>query len=408
MSDAYIFDAVRTPRGKGVAARKDKPAGALHGLMPHDLVSQLVAALGQRHGEGLASSIHQLRLGCVGQVDSQGGHLALVSRIAAGLDSSVVPKTLNNYCVSGLSCVIDSASWINAGNQGLTLAGGVEMVSQVPFQADRAAYYCDPQTAGALKWLAPVMGAELIATQQGYSKSELDEVTLRSHQRAAAAWEAGAYDRSVIPVKDQHGLVVLERDESIRGGLHLEDLAQRPPAFAALGQSGQDRLALQHFSELERVEHLHSVANCPPMADGAALVVTGNLQAGLRADIKPRARIKATAETAGDPILQFGAGFAAMELALKKAALTLADLDRIEFMEAFAAVPLHFERHYGADLSKTNVYGGHLAMGHPMGASGAILLTTALSALEQSDGQLAMAVALAGGGMGAAVIIERI
>ncbi|MFK7956001.1 MAG: acetyl-CoA C-acyltransferase [Lysobacterales bacterium] len=408
MSDAYIFDAVRTPRGKGVAARKDKSAGALNGVMPHELVSQLVAALIRRNGEGLSSEIDQLRLGCVGQVDSQGGHVALVSRIAADLPTSVVPKTLNNYCVSGLTSVIESASWTSAGGQGMALAGGVEMVSRVPFQADRAAYYCDPEVAKNLCWLAPAMGAELIATQKGYVKADLDAVTLRSHQRAAAAWEAGAYDSSVIPVRDSEGQVLLQRDESIRGTMNMDDLSRLQPAFVALGQSGQDQIALEHFSALDKVDHVHSVANCPPMADGAALLVTGDLESGKQAGMNPRARIRATAETAGDPILQFGAGFAAMEQVLKRSGLTLGDLHRIEFMEAFAAVPLHFERHYNADLSRTNVYGGHLAMGHPMGASGAILLTTALNALEQSDGELAMVVTLAGGGIGAAVIIERV
>ncbi len=408
MTDVFIFDALRTPRGKGVGPAKGKPGGALHSLAPQELIHQLVAALQRRNGEDFSPQVARLLLGCVGQVDSQGGHLALVSRIASGLAENVVPKTINNYCVSGLSSVIEGVRWSQAGEGGLTLAGGVEMLSQVPFQGDRGSYYCDPKTSSQLNWLAPIMGAEILASQMGYSKADLDEATVRSHQRAAKAFSGGKYAGSVMPVRDPAGEVMLGHDEWVRGELTLDDLERRSPAFVELGQAGQDQRALAAFPELNAIDHVHSVANCPGLADGAALVVTGSAEAGRRAGLEPRARVVAAVETAGDPVLQFGAGFQAMEQVLRKSGLSLPELDRIEFMEAFAAVPVHFERRYQPDMSRVNVNGGHLAMGHPMGATGAVLLTTLVHELEHSDLGLGMVVALAGGGLGAAMIIERI
>ncbi|MEM7704602.1 MAG: acetyl-CoA C-acyltransferase [Pseudomonadota bacterium] len=407
MTRTYIYDALRTPRGKGTAPREGKAGGALASVPPQHLVSQLVDALAERHDKGAMASVAQLLLGCVGQVGSQGGHLALVSRIASSLPETVAPKTLNNYCVSGMTAVIEAALRSRAGDAGLSLAGGVEMLSQVPFQADKAAYYADPATSAQLNWVAPIMGAELIATEEGFTKADLDRLTLRSHQRAAAAWEAGKYDASVIPVRDRDGVTLLAHDELVRPGLSAEQLESMPPAFAELGQAGQDQRVLDHRPNLSAIDHVHSIANCPGMADGAALVLTGSAEAGQSVGLRPRARVLAVAETAGDPVLQFGAGFAAMEQALESAGLELAQLDRIEFMEAFAAVPLRFERRFDVDPERINVNGGHLAMGHPMGATGAILLCTLLNELEQSDTGLGMAVALAGGGIGSAMIIER-
>lgn len=412
MSDAFIYEAVRTPRGKGRARENGKPAGALHGIAPHELVSQLVEAIGARAGPDALTNVSRMILGCVGQVGAQGGHLALVSRLAAhrgtALANDVAVKTINNYCVSGLSAVNESALWARAGEDRLSLAGGVEMLSRVPFLADAADYYSNASLKSELEWLAPIMGAELMATIEGFDKSSLDEITLRSHQRADRAWNEGRYDASVIPVRDGGGSPLLARDEWIRPDLTMDALEQMPPAFAEAGADGQDTVMLKHFPKLAAISHVHSVANTPGLADGAALVLTGSREAGAAAGLRPRARIVAIAETAGDPILQFSAGFDAMESVLKKAGLNIHQLDLIEFMEAFAAPPLKFLRTYGPDVDKVNVNGGHLAMGHPMGATGAILTTTLLHELERRDGALGMVVALAAGGIGSAMIMERV
>lgn len=413
MAEAYIYDAVRTPRGKGRAATDGRPGGALCQIAPHELVRQLIVALSDRVGPDAVKGVARLILGCVGQVGAQGGHIALVSRLwaaknGAGVSNDVHVKSLNNYCVSGLTAVNEGAMWARAGEDGLCLAGGVEMLSSTPFLADGADYYTDKRLAADLEWLAPIMGAELVATIEGLQKKDLDEVTLASHRRASAAWDEGRYDASVIPVRDGDGEIVLARDEWIRPKLTMEALAAMPPAFAGQGEQGADAIMLRHYPQLARIEHVHSIANTPGLADGAALVLTGSKVAGAASGLRPRARILAVAETSGDPILQFGAGFKAMDVVLKKAGLSLSQLDRIEFMEAFAAPPVRFLKTYEPDPARVNVNGGHLAMGHPMGATGAILTTTLLHELERSGGALGMVVALAAGGIGSALIMERV
>jgi len=302
MSDAFIFDAVRTPRGKGRADENGKPPGALSRISPHSLVTQLVEAIGERAGADALANTARLILGCVGQVGAQGGHIALVSRLNAvkagsGLTNDVAVKTINNYCVSGLTAVNESALWARAGEKKLTLAGGVEMLSQVSFLADGADYYSNPALKANLEWLAPIMGAELMATIEGFDKRSLDEITLMSHQRAHRAWDEGRYDKSVIPVRDNNGNVVLSRDEWIRPDLTMAALEQMPPAFA--DDQDQDAIMLRHFPELQVISHVHSVANTPGLADGAALVLTGSREAGAAAGLRPRARIVAIAEVAG-------------------------------------------------------------------------------------------------------------
>lgn len=392
MNDApvYIYDAVRTPRAKGRAAHKDKPGGALSGLSPQTLVAGLVNAVEGRN-PGTKDTIDRLSLGCVGQIGPQGGHIALSSRIAAGLPDKTAVRTLNNNCVSGLSAVMDAALWTGR-DSGLALAGGVEMLSRVGFLADKADFYTDPK----LGWMPPVLGAELIATIDAIPKAELDDFTRHSHQRAHAAWERGAYDSHVIPVV-QDGQTLIARDALIRPDLDADRLAAMPPAFGEQGAAYADRIST-------KITPTHSVANCPGMADGAALILLGSEQSGLI----PRARIVDYTETAGDTILQLTAGLEAMQVILDRQSLTPADIHRWEFMEAFAAPPVKFLRDTGVDPDRVNVNGGHLAMGHPMGATGAILLTTLLNELESSDTTLGMVVAQAGGGIGAALMIERL
>lgn len=408
MHDAYIFDAVRTPRGKGRAPRGDRPGGALSGVAPHALVSGLVDAIAERKSVEATNAVNSLTLGCVGQVGSQGGHLALISRLASKIPHDVAVKTLNNYCVSGISAAMDGAMRVQSGQDNLALVGGVESLSQVPFLADKAAYYSDPDMVRDLKYAPPIMGAELVATIEGYTKDDLDMLTFTSHKRAAKAWDDGFYQSHVIPVKDENGETLLERDELIRADMTVEKLSAMPPAFAAQGEMGYDAMMLAEHPELSVISHVHSIANCPGMADGASLLLLGSLEAGQQHGLTPLAKITAFADAGADPVLQLTAGFAAMEKLLAQQKMKLSDIDRIEFMEAFAAIPLKFLRDYDVDPGRVNVNGGHLAMGHPMGATGGILLTSLVHELINCGGQTGLVVAQAGSGIGAAMLIERV
>jgi acetyl-CoA C-acetyltransferase len=402
LTDAWIYDAVRTPRGKG------REGGALAGLGPHELIAQLVAALKDRAGAGAVDSASALILGCVGQVGPQGGNIALVSRLHAGLPHDMTAWTLNNFCVAGLTAAGQAAALASAGENRLMLAGGVEMMSHVPFMGDKASYYTDPDLARALRYAPVALSADLLATKAGLDRAALDHEVITSHQRAARAWAEGRHDAAVIPVRGPDGNVLLERDECIRPGMDQAALDALPPAFEKLGAAGYDAMMLAANPGLERVEHLHSIAHCPPMADGAALALIGSKAAGEAAGLKPKARIRARIDRGGDPVDQLTAGFSAMDALLEETGLTLRDFDRIEFMEAFAAVPALFRRDRGADPDRVNVNGGHLAMGHPMGATGAILLTTLVHELIRCGGSLGLAVAHGGSGTGSAMIVERL
>ncbi len=406
-TEPFIFDAIRTPRGLGRAPKNDKPGGSLSSCAPHELVVGLIDELNKRNS-GLLENISSLTLGCVGQVKAQGGHLALICRLASDIPNHAPVKTLNNYCVSGLTAINDAAMTVEAGKDGFLVAGGVESLSSVGFLGDNASYYSDPKLSTSLNWAPPVMGAELIATIEGYSKRELDEVTLKSHKKAAIAWQNGSYKESVIPVKDVNGKILLDHDELIRQGLTAEKLGSMPPAFAEQGKLGFDKMMLAKHPALDAIQHIHSIANCPGMADGAALAVIGSKAAGAAVGLEAKARIIAAVETAGDPVIQLTAGFDAIELLLRQTGFTIHDFDRIEFMEAFASPLVKFFRTYDPDTDKVNANGGHIAMGHPMGATGAILLTTLTHELERSDTTLGIVVAQAAGGIGSAMIIERI
>lgn len=399
--DIYIYDAIRTPRGKS------KDTGGLAEFTPHELVRQLIEALKTRASPDAIERAAALTLGCVGQIGAQGGHLALVSRLHAGLPDQTRATTVNNYCVSGMTAA-GMAAHEAAGlkDDRLRIAGGVEMMSRVPFMGDHAFYYDDPATSAALRYVPVVLSADLMATMEGFEKDALDAVTARSHQRAAAARDLERGE--IIAIRREDGSVALEQDECVRPQTTEEALSAMAPAFAEMGASGFDAIMLKARPELSEIRHVHSVANCPPTCDGASLIVLGSKAAGEAAGLKPRARIRALAEATGDPVLQLTSGFAAMDLALERAGLGLSDLDQIEFMEAFAATPVKFERDYKPDLEKMNPEGGHLAAGHPMGASGAILISTLLAGLERRGGQTGLAVAHGGSGVGSAIVIERV
>jgi len=398
----YIYDAVRTPRGKG------RPDGSLAAFTPAQLVGHLVRALERRNGRDAIGAAQHFTLGCVTQMGSQGGHLALASRIQADLPDAMACLTINNFCVSGLSALADAARRVGSGQADLALAGGVESMSRVVFLADQADYYADLALAGSMGWAPVGVAADLLATREGVTRPEMDAAVLRSHARAAAAWDAGRYDGRVIPVETPDGTVALARDENIRDFGDGASLARLGPVFAPPGAAGFDDIVLAHKPEIGAVQHMHTVAHCPPVSDGASLLLVGSREAGERLGLRPLARIRAVAESADDHVMQLTAGYRAMDLALARAGLALNEVGAVEFMEAFAAVPVLFERNYEPDMARVNPNGGHLAMGHPMGATGAILTTTLLDDMVQLDADTGLVVATGGVGVGAAMVLERV
>jgi len=389
----YLYDAVRTPRGKA------RPDGGLAALTPQELLRQLQRALLQRQGGAAAAQPQALLLGCVGQLGSQGGHLALVSKLHAGLPDSCWALTLNNYCVSGLSAIALAATLVQAGQAQQLLAGGVEMMSQVGFMADRASYYSDASFAPRSRYVPVAVAADRLATAEGVDRAALDRVTLTSQQRAAASESDAHLQSSRIAILNAEGGIALAHDECLRPKTSSESLIALAPAFGALAAEYAQALDGSNFPPL------HTYSHAPPMCDGAGLALVGG--AGLEG-AAPRARILAFAEAGGDPAAGLLAGLAAMQQALDKAGLTLAQMDRIEFMESFAVTLAKFLRDAGADPARVNVSGGHLAKGHPLGASGAILLSTLLDTLDAASGRYGLLVCTGASGVGAAMVIERL
>ncbi|HEY0926787.1 acetyl-CoA C-acyltransferase [Brevundimonas sp.] len=379
---AYIIDAVRTPRAKA------RPDGGLAALKPHELVAGLIDALDQRNG-GAAHRADALILGAVGQVGAQGANVALVTKMHAGLPDEAYAFSLNNYCVSGLTAIGQAANMVAAGDAKTALAGGVEMMSRVPFMGDKADYYEDASFPRRTRYIPVVVAADRLAEDIGVTRQEMDDAALRSQQRTAAA-EGTPLTKSRIPLNG------LTTEEPARASTTAESLAAMPAAFAPLGEQYADALGAR------KIDHRHTVAHAPPMCDGAGLALVSAAADGARA------KIVAYAEAGGDPEASLTAGFTAMDRALAKAGLTLGDMDRIEFMEAFAVTIVKFLRERDVDADKVNVGGGHLAKGHPMGATGAILLSSLLDALDAAKGRYGLVVAAGAQGVGAAMIVERI
>ena len=398
MNDVYIFDAVRSPRAKG------RPGGALSSLLPHQLVAQLVDALRQRTHPDAIASIDAFTLSCVGQMGAQGGHLGLVSKLEARLPKSVTTQTINNFCVGGLSAIGNAFAAVASGQADLTLAGGVEMMSHVPFLHDGAAYYTDPEVAAALRFAPVGVAADHLAVRHDVSRSTLDAYTLESHRRAAWAWDAGVYDGQVVPIHGPDGALLADRDETIRAEMTQESLDALEPVFASAGRETYDAVIT---GDDTAIEHRHTLAHCPPIADGASLVLLGTAEAGRRHGLDPAARVDAIVESGADEIEQLTAGEAAMSMILQRTGHQLSDFDTIEYMEAFAAVPAIFHARHDVDHARVNPNGGHLAMGHPMGATGAILTTALVHHLVRDGGGLGLTVAHGGSGVGAAAILSR-
>lgn len=400
LRDTFVYDAVRTPRGKG------SPNGALASVPPNELVSQLVAALGVRNGEATLRHVQKLVLSCVGQVGAQGGHIAMVSRLSSQLSNAVTVLSLNNFCAGGLNAIGLANAMVRSHELDLVLAGGVECMSQVPFLADNASYYNDPDLSWDLHFVPVGLSADYLAFAHDVSRGALNEASYESHQRAARAWREGRYDSAVVPVRDRAGAIVLDKDETIREQLTPEAMAGLSPVFEAQGQERYDAVIRSVRPGLGEIDHRHTLANCPPIADGASLVLLGSREAGARAGLEPLARLAAFVEASGDPVDQLTSGVAAMKLLLAREKLDLDDFDLIEFMEAFAVTPARFYRDFAPDRARVNVNGGHLAMGHPMGATGAVLTTTLTHEMKARGARRGLVVATGGSGVGAAAVFE--
>ena len=401
MSEALIYDHVRTPRGKG---KKD---GSLHQASPVWLLRGLLQSLQQRL-ELDTSLVDDVVLGCVTPVGEQGADIARTAVLDAGWAESVAGVTLSRFCASGLEAVNLAAAKVASGFEDMAVAGGVESMSRWPMGSDGGAWFMDPRVNQALGFVPQGVGADLIATLEGFTRHDLDSYALQSHQRAAAAREAGRFSRSVIPVHDIAGLPMLLEDETIRANATLEAMAKLEPSFAAMGAMGFDATALRKYTTVEQIAHVHHAGNASGIVDGAALMLIGSRAAGERAGLRARARVRAVAVVGSEPTIMLTGPTPACRKALAKAGLAAADIDLWEINEAFAAVPMKTARDLGVSLDRVNVNGGAIALGHPLGATGCMILGTLLDELERRDLALGCATLCVGGGMGIATIIERI
>ncbi|MGH3731055.1 MAG: acetyl-CoA C-acetyltransferase [Micromonosporaceae bacterium] len=403
MSDAYIYEAIRTPRGRG------KKTGSLHGVKPISLVVGLIDELRRRHPDMDPALIDDLVLGVVTPIGDQGSDIAKVAAIAAGLPDTVGGIQLNRFCASGLEAVNIAAQKVASGWDQMVLAGGVESMSRVAMGSDGGAWAMDPETAYDTYFVPQGISADLIATMEGFSRTDVDGFAARSQELAAKAWAGGYFAKSVVPVVDRNGITVLDHDEHMRPGSTVESLGQLKPSFEMIGEfGGFDAVALQKYHWVEKINHVHGPGNSSGIVDGAALVLVGSEEAGQAAGLTPRARVVATATSGADPTIMLTGPTPATQKVLAKAGLTVDDIDLFELNEAFAAVVLKWQRDLGIPDDKLNVNGGAIALGHPLGATGAMLVGTMVDELERRDGRYALVTLCIGGGMGVATIIERI
>ncbi len=402
MTDAYVYDHVRSPRGRGRAN------GSLHEVTPVDLVTQVLESIRDRN-ELDTSKLDDVVLGCASPVGEQGSVIARTAVLNADYDQSVPGKQLNRFCASGLEAVNTAAGQIMAGQSDLTIGGGIECMSRVPMGSDSGAMHADPAIAYKTYFAPQGIGADLIATKFGFSREDVDAYAVESQKRAANAWENGYFDQSVTPIKDQLGMTLLDKDEHMRPGTTLEDLSGLKAAFAVPGeQAGFDAVALQKYPEVEFINHVHTGGNSSGIVDGAAAVLLGNKEMGDSLGLKPRARIKGFSSVGTDPTIMLTGPAPSAEKVLKRCGMTTDDIDLFELNEAFASVVMLFMQKLGIEHDKINVNGGAIAMGHPLGATGAIILGTVLDELERRDLNTALINLCVGGGMGTATIIERV
>jgi len=403
MTEAFIYEAIRTPRGRG------KANGSLHGVKPVSLVTGLIDEMRTRHPDLDTNQIDDLILGCLTPLGDQGANIAKTSAIAAGLPDTVAGMQINRYCSSGLEAINIAAAKVRSGWDDMLLAGGVESMSRVPMGSDGGPWAMDPETAYNTYFVPQGISADLIATIEGFSREDVDSYAVRSQERAAAAWSSGRFAKSVVPVKDINGVTILDHDEFLRPDTTVESLSKLNPSFAAMGDMGGfDAVALQKYHWVERIDHVHTPGNSSGIVDGAALTLVGSEAAGKAAGLTPRARVFATAVTGADPTIMLTGPTPATHKVLAAAGLKPEDIDVWELNEAFASVVLKWMKDFNLDIEQVNVNGGAIAMGHPIGATGAMITGTVMDELERTGGRYGLITLCIGGGMGIATIIERV
>ena len=400
-SEAYIYDSIRTPRGRG------KASGALHEVKPVTLLSNLLRELQQRN-DLPTKQVDDIVMGCVTPVGDQGADIAKVAAMAAGWDDDVAGVSINRFCASGAEAVNMAAMKIRSGWEQLVVAGGVESMSRVPMGSDGGAMGADPETSLNTHFMPQGIGADLIATLDGFSREDVDSYALGSQRKASEAWQRGAFSKSVIPVKDRNGITILDHDELVRPDASLEALAKLPGSFEFLGNLGFDNVPRGKYPQVESIQHVHTAGNSSGIVDGAAALLIGSEQAGKQLGIQPRAKIIASALVGTDPTIMLTGPAPSARKALAVAGLGFEDIDLYEVNEAFAAVAMRFQGDTGVPFDRINVNGGSIAMGHPLGATGAMLVGTVLDELEARDLQRGLVTLCVGGGMGIATIIERV
>ena len=402
MTDAFILDAVRTPRGRG------RPDGSLHAITPVQLAAQTLAAIRDRNSLD-TNLVDDVVLGCVSPGGEQGADRARVAALVAGYAESVPGKQINRFCASALESVNTAAAQVMSGQDELVIGGGVESMSRVPMGSDGGAWAIDPQVAWYQYFVPQGVSADLIATLDGHTREQVDAYAVESQRRAALAQQAGHFDRSVVPVRDVIGQVMLAKDEYLRPGTTLQDLAKLKPAFAQVGEEGGfDAVAIQRYPQVESVSHVHTAGNSSGIVDGAAAVLVGSRRAARKAGLRARARIVGFASIGSEPTIMLTGPAAASRKALKRARMKPLDIDLWEINEAFASVVLRYQRDMELAPDKVNVNGGAIALGHPLGATGAVILGTVLDELERRDLSTALVTLCVGAGMGTATIIERV
>jgi len=402
-TEAFVYDAIRTPRGRG------KKTGSLHGTKPISLVVGLLDELRKRNPTLDLDRISDLLLGVVTPIGDQGSDIAKTAAIAAGLPDTVGGVQLNRFCASGLEAVNIAAQKVRAGWDEVVIGGGVESMSRVAMGSDGGAWAMDPATAYDTYFIPQGVGADLIATIEGFSREDVDGYAVSSQQRAAKAWAEGYFKNSVIPVFDQNGLVILDRDEHMRPESTVETLGKLPASFAAIGDMGGfDAVALQKYHHVEKINHVHSAGNSSGIVDGAGLVLIASEEAGTAMGLTPRARIVATATSGADSTIMLTGPIPATEKLLARTGLTVEDIDLFELNEAFASVVMNYQKKLNIPSEKLNVNGGAIAMGHPLGGTGAMILGTMVDELERREARRALVTLCIGGGMGVATLIERV
>ena len=401
MTEAYIYDALRTPRGKG---KKD---GSLHQATPVWLLRTLLQTLQQRHHLD-TSLVDDVVLGCVTPVGEQGADIARTAVLDAGWADSVAGVTLSRFCASGLEAVNLATAKMMSGMEDMIVAGGVESMSRWPMGSDGGAWVMDPRVNTALHFVPQGVSADLIATMEGFSRADLDGFAAESHRRAMLAQAEGRFDKSIVAVKDINGMTMLAKDETIRPGTSAESLSKLMPSFEMMGTMGFDATALDKYTTVEKIIHAHHAGNSSGIVDGAALLLLGSKEAGIKAGLKPRAKVRMYAVIGSEPTIMLTGPTAACLKALGKAGMKASDIDLWEINEAFATVPMKTARDLGVSLDRVNVNGGAIAMGHPLGATGAMILGIALDELERTGKSTALATLCIGAGMGIATIIERV